>query len=261
MHNDGERQMDPTNEMAQGAAREQIRLAMVVTGWTSTELARHSGVAPSTLNRFMNQEVKHTLSVPTLAKIDAAVQRYIASLADQTEAQRLSQVYGRSTMGVPTVAPIAQGTITIMVQGEVRAGHFSTAAEYDQGEQYPVTLPSPGGDHNYFGLKVVGPSMNEVYPEGTIVVCCPMWEYDERLENEDHVVVQRWENGLVEATVKELRYDPDGQPWLWPRSTHPEHQSPIRLPHNGRWLAETDLQEEIRIVAVVVADYRVRKRR
>lgn len=252
--------MDPTNQKAQEAARERIKLAMIVTGWTPTELARHSGLAPSTLNRFLNQDVKHTLSVPTLTKIDQAVQTFIRSLADKSEAQRLSQIYGTSTMGTPTVTPVAQGTITIMVRGEVRAGYFTSAAEYAEEDQFPITLPSPGGRHNFFGLKVVGPSMNEVYPEGTIVVCCPIWEYDEALEEEDHVVVQRWENGLVEATVKELRHDPDGQPWLWPRSTHPEHQSPIRLPTNGKWLAETDIQQEVRIVAVVVADYRIRKR-
>jgi transcriptional regulator with XRE-family HTH domain len=39
---------------------------------TTTELARRANVAPSTVNRFMNGEVKHVLSVPILHSLAQA---------------------------------------------------------------------------------------------------------------------------------------------------------------------------------------------
>lgn len=42
------------------------------TGWTASELARRAGLAPSTLTRFLNSPVKHSLSARTLARLSAA---------------------------------------------------------------------------------------------------------------------------------------------------------------------------------------------
>ncbi|WP_337996206.1 XRE family transcriptional regulator [Oleispirillum naphthae] len=250
--------MDTSTEKIQEGARNRIRLAMQITGWTSTQLARASGIAPSTLNRFLNQEVKHTLSVPTMAKIDDAVSSYLKKITDKHEAAVKAQIYGIS--GSSSLEPVAADSITIDVKGAVQAGVWTSAYELREDEWTPVTLPRPDSHTQYFGLRVMGESMNLVYPEGTILVCVPMMEYDHSLIDGDHVIVQRWENGMVEATVKELRHDKDGQAWLWPRSDRPEFQAPLRLPKNGDWTNEAEPQNEILVTAVVVADYRTRHR-
>lgn len=54
---------------AQERARELVRLMMRVTGWSTTKLASRSGLAESTLNRFMNKPVKHTLSQRTITTL------------------------------------------------------------------------------------------------------------------------------------------------------------------------------------------------
>lgn len=103
--------------------------------------------------------------------------------------------------------------------------------------------------------------MNLVYPEGTILVCVPVGEYHHALVEGDHVIVQRRDmlTDMVEATVKELRRDDSGRIWLWPRSNHPEHQTPLALPEHSPGFQDDAGCREIEIVAVVVADYRVRK--
>jgi len=58
-------------------------------------------------------------------------------------------------------------------------------------------------------------------------------------------------DGSVEATVKELRIEDEKQ-WLWPRSLHPEHQTPIDIEEPGDDVAN------IEIAGVVVGGYRPR---
>jgi len=43
------------------------------------------------------------------------------------------------------------------------------------------------------------------------------------------VVVRRESGSKVEMTVRQIRSGPDGVPVLWPDSTDPEHQTPLRL--------------------------------
>ena len=56
-------------EQQQERQRAFVRAAMEAKGLDATNLARAAGVAPSTLNRFLNQEVNHLLSGRTLSAI------------------------------------------------------------------------------------------------------------------------------------------------------------------------------------------------
>lgn len=58
-------------EATQNAQRAYLRQAMAATGMDGTNLAREAKMAPSTVNKFLNSEVKHLLSARTLAKIAA----------------------------------------------------------------------------------------------------------------------------------------------------------------------------------------------
>lgn len=104
-----------------------------------------------------------------------------------------------------------------------------------------------------FALRIVGPSMNKEYPEGRYVIAAPPAEAG--LRNEDHVVVVRRDSyGRVETTVKELVITAEGKVELWPRSDHPDYQTPIEM--NPR---END-QDRPEIIGVVVADWKRRNR-
>ena len=155
-------------------------------------------------------------------------------------------------------------SLQLWIKGSVQAGVWRHAVEDPEDEWTKIVVPKPDNHRSYFGLRVRGRSMDREYPEGTILICVPILEYDHGIVSGDHVIVQRRDpaSDMVEATVKELVVDEEGRYWLWPKSTDPEHQAPIRLPDDpDNGLSDSAGSDEIEIVAVVVADYRVRPRR
>lgn len=132
-------------------------------------------------------------------------------------------------------APEAQIELEpIKVRGKVLAGEFQPTWEYPEEDRYSVLSPRSKRytDVDKFGLKVVGPSMNLVYPEGTILICAKLYDLLEEapIDKKRYIVVCTDAFGDKEATVKELEVLEDGTKWLWPRSSSPMHQSPIPLP-------------------------------
>jgi SOS-response transcriptional repressor LexA len=115
----------------------------------------------------------------------------------------------------------------LFVKGEVAAGLWKEAWEVPEDEWAMFTgradVRAPL--QKRFGLRVIGESMNEVYPPGTIIECV-QYEQDEPIESGRRVVVLRTKlDGTVEATVKELVRSPEGIEWLVPRSTNPAYQA------------------------------------
>lgn len=143
----------------------------------------------------------------------------------------------------------------IPVVGEVAAGLWreTVAREIDDDTEY-LPLDVPGYERaDLRAMKVVGPSMNLIYPEGRFVIIAHPAEAGMRIG--DIVVVERYRAGLVEITLKELSTDPDGRLVLLPRSSHADFQTPIALKEPDG-LDQTAPQ----IVGIVVADYARRER-
>lgn len=138
----------------------------------------------------------------------------------------------------------------LYVKGEVAAGIWRQALEQPEDEWLSFTgrADVAASTEHRFGLRVVGDSMNEVYPQGTIVECVSVFGHIEPEPGKRVIVVRTNENGEVEATVKEL-VEQGGELWLVPRSTNPAHQ-PFKIgePEPGI--------REVRIAAVVVASVR-----
>ena len=100
-----------------------------------------------------------------------------------------------------------------------------------------------------FGLRVVGDSMDIIYPPGSILECVRYSGQD--ITSGKRVIVQRVrDDDRVETTVKEYIVDAAGVPWLVPRSSNPALQAPIRAdkPEPGIVTVE--------IFAIVVASIR-----
>lgn len=72
------------------------------------------------------------------------------------------------------VEPAELPFIHLQIRGAVQAGAWAQAMELPRDEWEVVAVPRPDGHKQYFGLRVKGPSMNLVYPEGTILVCVPV---------------------------------------------------------------------------------------
>ena len=129
-----------------------------------------------------------------------------------------------ATAGSKTVA-------NIRVIGAVQAGSWRTALEWAEDDQYetPVRIDPKFAGLTPIALEVRGPSMNEVFPHGTIVICVAYIELGRGPVHGERVVVQRFRGANVEASIKEYRRDDDGIARLWPLSDHPDHQAPLRL--------------------------------
>jgi SOS-response transcriptional repressor LexA len=139
------------------------------------------------------------------------------------------------------------------IVGEVRAGMFAPIPD-EQPEPWefvPVSLPEYQRAHLY-ALSVVGRSMDRHYGDGAVVVVCPTAEAG--IREGDHVVVRQWKGGMAETTLKEVVVAPDGVE-LWPRSTDPAYQTPIRL-----WTVR-DADEGPEIIGVVVGSFAARASR
>lgn len=122
-------------------------------------------------------------------------------------------------------------TTTVYCIGKVQAGEWVEAVENPRDEWETLYAPV---DPRYpsiprFALKVVGDSMDQIMPDGTYAICASLEEIGRPPKDGEFVVIERRrKDGLVEGTIKQFVMDADGKAWLWPRSTRPEYQQPVR---------------------------------
>lgn len=194
-----------------------LKEALAIKPRSQSAAARYIGIDPASLNRSLAGGRR--LQVDELAKL----MRYLSETGDNPFS--------------------SNGVATVPVVGAVEAGAWREPNLHDSYENIPV-LASNDND-KFFALRVVGPSMNEIYPDGSYVVARMFeggpWPVGKR------VVVQRTDAaGKVETTLKELVRGKSGLE-LWPRSNDERHQTPI--PYD-----EHDAMVEI--IGLVVSSYR-----
>lgn len=174
-------------------------------------------------------------SAPTMDKIEA-----LAQVLGQTSEwilegkgeMRKARMPGTDDSTNKVSSKLHHNMRVVSVVGAIQAGVWLDAIEWTPHEHYELQLPV---SHQYGGIPVVGlevrgPSMDILYPHGTVVVCAKYLDLGTRPRHGDRVVALRFrddDDQSFEATVKEYRLDNDGVTRLWPRSTHPEHQTPI----------------------------------
>lgn len=147
------------------------------------------------------------------------------------------------------VAPARLGP-RLFVKGAVAAGEWVEAYEWPHADWEEFT----GRDNvdalteHRFGLRVVGDSMDELYPDGTIVECVSVFGRAEIAPGKKVVIVRKRADELIEATVKEL-VEINGKMWARPKSSNPMHQA-FDLNEPGEGI------KSIRVAAVVVSSVR-----
>lgn len=195
---------------------------------TQADVAERLGVGQPTYQRWETGKREPDLS--QLVKLALALDVEPSALIDQNIA-----------------APLGP---RLHVKGEVAAGLWRPAFEWPEEEWLSFTgrADVTADAEHRFGLRVVGDSMDRVYPEGTIVECVSLFGNAEAIPGKRVVVVRTNDKGDVEATVKTL-VENDGELWLVPESHNPSHL-PIKVSEPEPGIVET------RIVAVVVASVR-----
>lgn len=186
---------------------QRIRIARKTAGLSQVELAAQMGVAQSVVSDWENGKLQ--------------------SWSDVSD--RLSEALGLPPGALAENMADPEDVQGIPVVGEVQAGVFRLAVEIPPNDRPALPIISLTGYKgvSQAALKVVGPSMNLLYPEGSFVIVVSAADTDVR--DGDRVVVYRSQGELREATIKEVEVEPSGRIALWPRSTHPDHQTPIYL--------------------------------
>lgn len=184
---------------------------------SQSALARHLGVVPEIVNRIVNnrRQVKANEADKIREYLEATERDYSGT----TEAS-----------GMPVISRLARSsfpTSSLPVKGTVEAGSWREVAYMEQNfETETLIAPQSVVDSGAFALRVAGPSMDQLYPDGSYVVVQP-W-FGGPLPYGRRVIVERIDaGGKIETTVKEMVKGADGEPELWPRSNHPAHQTPL----------------------------------
>lgn len=135
------------------------------------------------------------------------------------------------------------------VLGEIAAGNLLDISIHPP--DVPIdAIPAPISERfprvRHYALRVRGDSVNEIYPDGTYVICVDFADSGLRLTNGQlaHVEILRFGGQVYEITLKEVRMDADGVVTLHPRSTNPAYK-PLRLADMG-----DDIEARIRGIVV-----------
>ncbi len=189
-------------------------------GMTQEELAQAVGVVWVTISRIENKPInlrnKHVI--------------------------KIAEVLGTT----PQALINAAGGEQVTVRGAVQAGAWCDHAEWPEEERYDITIHKIAGFEGApkEASEVRGSSMNELYPDGSIVVWIPFLRRPEEPKPGRRYIVERERFGEYEVTLKEFHVDAQGRKWLIPRTTDPAEKTP--LPVNG------DDNDTIRLVGRVI---------
>lgn len=149
----------------------------------------------------------------------------------------------------------------IPITGEVAAGQWlDLDVEMDPRdfEQFPIAADPAYPYEAQYGLIVRGNSMNRVFTSGEVLHCLDVWKASVEPEEDDIVIVERIRAQASQREVTAKRITKRGKLIvLSPDSTEAKWK-PIEFnPKDGH-----DGDEEVRVVAVVLATYRpIRKRK
>ena len=164
-------------------------------------------------------------------------------------ARKYAQAYGSTAGHILGEKGLGGTVVNHTTQVNVVAAVSAGAFRYDEGLEEGVSpVPAvPRADipaSSQYALIVDGSSVNKRIPDGAFAICALYESYPGGAQHGQLVHVVRERSGLHEHTIKELRYTRDGAE-LWPVSTDPKHQKPVKL-------ATGDDGEVVRIQGVVI---------
>lgn len=180
--------------------------------------------------------LNHGLDLATIRRIRSRGQIPGSAILSKLEAAlKVAPGYLFEVVSDRPTSPVGVPLDTILVRGEVQAGVWRTAVEWDHSDWFPITVPADPryAAHPRFALLIRGDSMNRLYPDGTIVVAVRFYDLNRSPVSGERVVTLRrmLQSDAYEATVKEYERDKQGRHLLWPRSTDPDFQAPLVLAH------------------------------
>lgn len=206
-----------------------IKRYMDSMGISRREFCQRLGFAYSTVTDWLNAE-----KYPRIDKIEIMANFFGVSKADLVEPHRIPS---SPVDGLPVI-PIDDRTFRVPVVGRVAAGQPIVADEEIIGYEYIDNKYSKDG-YEYFGLRIVGKSMEPTIMDGDIVI----------VRRQDYI-----ENGQIGiilidgecATAKEVKESPEGITLIG-------HNAAVYTPHfySAREVQDLPVQVIGRVVQLV----------
>lgn len=243
-------------------------------GKSQSELAKHLHIPAPRVSEMIRRPDKRRLQPheikPSAEFFGLKVDHILALLEKRRGALEAALHYmehGRerdeptdNKKSTPT-SPRGQQGVVIPITGAVAAGQWlDIDVEMDPRdfEQFPIAADPAYPYEAQYGLIVRGNSMNRVFTSGEVLHCLDVWKASVEPEEDDIVIVERIRAQASQREVTAKRITKRGKLIvLSPDSTEAKWK-PIEFnPKDGH-----DGDEEVRVVAVVLATYRpIRKRK
>lgn len=234
-------------------AANRLKALMRRAGVTFRELAKRAGYAGASSIQTHLADDREYLSVDVALRLARALDGLGSPPLRAADVVRALSGVALSDRPAPaSTTSTALPSRSLRVIAAVQAGAFMPAAEWGE-LQYTVTVPVPPqwAAYDLIGVEVRGPSMDRVYPPGTVLICVSYLDLSREPRHGERVIVQRFRGEDVEATCKEIRRDADGIVRLWPLSNHPDHQAPVRLLDGP---GADEIRVTHRVVAAIVSE-------
>lgn len=209
-----------------------LRQRLKYLGKSNRGLAQLLGIPDARITEILNG--KREIQVTELPRIAAYLEWTLPQLLNSIG---ISNPDGSSPVGY--------------LKGVVQAGHWMESAYWSEDRWVAQELPIPAQFKGMdpFWLRVAGDSMDEVFPDGTMILCVGTSALDREPKSGERVIVERVDaSGHTEVTVKEYRED-GPRKWLVARSTKPEFAGAIEL--------ATTTTERVQVAALVVAHFSI----
>lgn len=169
------------HESARSAHQDQTRrlvgAMMKLTGRSATGLARAAGLTPSTINRFMHQQVRHTLSQRTMLALMTdtflTIKNQTRSSLDPKALAELAPAIAVYERGILERAP---DVATILVEAKAAASAHGDLNHEAAVADLPVLMGStgaisiPAGDFSQAPLRTRRPSFLESDPRAFAIL-------------------------------------------------------------------------------------------
>jgi hypothetical protein len=119
---------------------------------------------------------------------------------------------------------------TVFVSIEARSAVWQPQFELPVDKWTPLIPPDLIGRDaaELFGVRVKWPGAELLYPDGSVLVCQRLIAGNSEPQHGHRYVVQERRGKRSRVTIQEARVF-EGRMWLWPRSSHPRHQTPTLL--------------------------------
>lgn len=216
--------------------RKALKSIMIERDLTTKDLERLANVQANSLYNFFGGRSK-SLSTSTLERLAAAIPGVTVGALQGSTSQALK---------------IGDG---IDVVAEAQAGVWRERFDLPLDQRERVPLPATDAERlaGAYAVRVVYPGCENMFENGTLLICIPSPRWEPALHPGNRVLVQMARDGRIEVTVREIVAGSDGALWVQGRSTDPSLNAPLKVPEGNRGRPWAVPEGRISIVAVVAA--------